>query len=560
MSNENLESGANHAVLSSALAAVLFVASSAAQARIINAASPSSADVTKAIASAVDGDTVIVPAGTAAWTSGVTITKSITIQGQTTVNSDDGTANDLTVLVDNLTYNGGGHAFFSINVPATKPFRLTGITFTNGSRPETLYNGAIAVGGQTDKVRIDHLHFTGPIKHNNYIAVYSTVYGVADHLVLDNMGSQLGQNRVFNGTGYGDLEFAQPADYGSNKFFFFEDCYINNAYEGGSASGGVDALRGARFVVRHCHLYNVVTLCHGTENDRSRGGRAQEIYGNDFHWSYRITLDGIRSGTIIFHDNTFAGVLPDGVSLQTYRLMLDYGSGPWFGASGDSPWDVNVTEPDGTHIDGHPPYLFQSGTVTSATADPNAGFMTLTDTSKNWATNQWAYYTTHKVGDRFIGLILSNTNNTLTMRCLGGSFHAGDQYQIHKVLIALDQPGRGQGDLISGDPPTPVAWPHQRLEPCYSWNNIHAPGGEHINFNPAQSTADTVRQGRDYFNDTPMPGYTPYTYPHPLTRSQPPPEPRASSPQTQKKKKKWGKAKKSRPTKWLNLSSSVFRW
>jgi hypothetical protein len=146
------------------------------------------------------------------------------------------------------------------------------------------------------------------------------------------------------------------------------------------------------------------------------------------------------------------------------------------------------------------------------------------------------------------------------MRCLGGSFHAGDQYQIHKVLIALDQPGRGQGDLISGDPPTPVAWPHQRLEPCYSWNNIHAPGGEHINFNPAQSTADTVRQGRDYFNDTPMPGYTPYTYPHPLTRSQPPPEPRASSPQTQKKKKKWGKTKKSRPTKWLNLSSSVFRW
>jgi hypothetical protein len=30
-------------------------------------------------------------------------------------------------------------------------------------------------------------------------------------------------------------------------------------------------------------------------------------------------------------------------------------------------------------------------------------------------------------------------------------------------------------------------------------------------------------QGLDYFNDTPLPGYTPYTYPHPLTKGLPPP-------------------------------------
>jgi len=52
----------NYAVLSAVLAALLFAASSAAQARMINAASPSLADVRRAVASAVDGDTVIVPA------------------------------------------------------------------------------------------------------------------------------------------------------------------------------------------------------------------------------------------------------------------------------------------------------------------------------------------------------------------------------------------------------------------------------------------------------------------------------------------------------------------
>ena len=74
-------------------------------------------------------------------------------------------------------------------------------------------------------------------------------------------------------------------------------------------------------------------------------------------------LDGIRSGTLIVHDNTYTGILPNGYSMQTYRLFNNYGA-LWLGASGATGWDVNVTEPDGTHVDGHPPYLFQSGTVT----------------------------------------------------------------------------------------------------------------------------------------------------------------------------------------------------
>ena len=158
--------------------------------------------------------------------------------------------------------------------------------------------------------------------------------------------------------------------------------------------------------MRHCHLFNVEILCHGTEADRGRGGRAQEIYNNDYHWSYLTTMDGIRSGSLIAHDNTFSGTTPRGYALQTYRTFWNY-HGFFGGASGDNPWDYNVTEPDGTHVDGHPPYLFESGTVSSGTST------TLTDTSKNWTTNQWVGYTARRLSDSVIGKVIANTSNTL---------------------------------------------------------------------------------------------------------------------------------------------------
>src|SRR5438552_4769315 len=89
--------------LSALLAALLFGASGAAQAKSITALSPSLFDVTKAIGSAVDGDTVIVPAGTAAWTTRLVITKAITLVGQTTTDSLAGTAKDQTTIQYNLT-------------------------------------------------------------------------------------------------------------------------------------------------------------------------------------------------------------------------------------------------------------------------------------------------------------------------------------------------------------------------------------------------------------------------------------------------------------------------
>jgi hypothetical protein len=48
------------------------------------------------------------------------------------------------------------------------------------------------------------------------------------------------------------------------------------------------------------------------------------------------------------------------------------------------------------------------------------------------------------------------------------TFNAGEAYQIKRVLSALDQNERGNGDLIittNGIPQNP-RWTHQALEPC----------------------------------------------------------------------------------------------
>jgi hypothetical protein len=79
----------------------------------------------------------------------------------------------------------------------------------------------------------------------------------------------------------------------------------------------------------------------------------------------------------------------------------------------------------------------------------------------------------------------------------------------------VDQPGAGTSrDLGGADIPAP-GWVGNMLDPAYVWNNS-------LSMNPKYGAAAgslSVREGRDFYVDTPRPGYTPYTYPHPLQSS-----------------------------------------
>jgi peptidoglycan hydrolase-like protein with peptidoglycan-binding domain len=67
--------------------------------------------------------------------------------------------------------------------------------------------------------------------------------------------------------------------------------------------------------------------------------------------------------------------------------------------------------------------------------------------------------------------------------------------------------------------------PNQMSTPSYEWNNVWNQGVAQFTVNnnlggTNPSTYDHVKNDRDYFNNTCKPGYTPYTYPHPLVQQQ----------------------------------------
>jgi hypothetical protein len=79
---------------------------------IFNAASTTQTDVSNAVALAHDGDTVIVPAGTADWTTYLYVTNAITI-GFAGVGQS--------IILDDIAYGNGGNPAYTQAVIALEP-------------------------------------------------------------------------------------------------------------------------------------------------------------------------------------------------------------------------------------------------------------------------------------------------------------------------------------------------------------------------------------------------------------------------------------------------------
>jgi hypothetical protein len=509
-------------------AALILALSGFGEAATINANSASQSAVAAAIASAADGDILTIPSGTATWTRTLVVRKAITLQGAGV---------GVTIIKDGVQSG----QLIAWSLAAGLSSRLTGIEFQDGGRSVTANapGGILHVdGSNTDgsSFRWDHCKWNTL----NGVPVFDTVIGVVDHNSFIVNGYKTAiyiYGSHWNGHGYGDGSWAAPTEFGSSQFLFIED---NTFTDTVNADFPVtDAHAGARFVVRHNSITNGFVANHGTESTgRVRGCRAMEVYNNTFSGTnLNRFVGGSRSGGALYHHNNISGYWGAAVfTLQNFRHFMTFP--PWAGADGVNVWDVN------------------SGPFFTGTATSNSSGTTVTVSGANWTLNQWFGHTIRRttnlgnVNTVTFGWILSNTANTITYTDNGGyplpsslTFAAGDSLEIRKVDHAIDQPGRAQGSLISGDNPTPtLGWNNQVTEPCYSWNNVNTDNNTHSNFEAHTG----VRANAHYFNDTPMPGYTPYVYPHPLTTGLPLPAQMTrkaagnSQPKPVKERQPWG--------------------
>ena len=245
----------------------------------VHAASASRVDVGTAVGAAHDGDTVVIPAGSATWTSTLTVTKNIQIIGA---------GESATIIAEDLTRRGNPpliRVSLSHDSPSQFPysFRLSGFKFTSANptgTPTTGDNGFIKVTGTShatdsvapyvrgcvSRVRLDHLTLQSL---NGIFIQLDSVLGVGDHITTIESGTTYDANTMVvwhtNWTPAVDPATGNPipsnysatkaygswADdpyWGTDKYWFFEDCNFTMP----DNTNVSDDQQGARVVYRHC--------------------------------------------------------------------------------------------------------------------------------------------------------------------------------------------------------------------------------------------------------------------------------------------------------------------
>jgi hypothetical protein len=475
------------------LLAALTLSLATAEAGTLAAANCSLGEVTNAVSAAQDGDIVDIPAGACTWTANLKISTGITLRGAgigKTVITDEGPAATSTLT-----------GLISLSTIAGKVYRITGMTFVGGSVDRGIA-AVILVSGTSKAWRVDHVNFDRV--RAQAIRTVRDTYGVVDHnqfLVRPGKFSFTLYHDAWGGAQYGDRSWSDASSLGTERAIFIEDNTFQSDTPGTNAIL-LDVLNGARYVFRHNQVTDGNLASHGTESSgRQRGLRQFEIYENVMHQTAAggARAAFIRSGTGVIWGNTLTGVYTSMATFINYRSSDSFLFGR---CDGTSVWDRNIAGVDGSGVHTGP-----LGTV-------------LIDNTASWMANEWHDgYTIHNKTTGRASLIKANTSTSITPGAsafatpAAMSFNTGEAYEIRQAYPCLDQVGWVRGTLLSGNPALPQGWPNQTLEPVYEWNNT-------LNgYKAKMESLDThIQANREFYNDTEKPGYTPFTYPHPLTQ------------------------------------------
>lgn len=272
------------------------------------ASSASRADVQTAVDAASDGDRVLIPNGSATWTSGITTTKQIRIEAQNYTPTDEGT--DVRNVTITHSYSGD---LFNMTSGDDYHVGIGGIEFDRGSSSESY---VVFQGSGTKIPLLYDCAFedtNGPEGASSAINSVSFISlgGLAWNCLWDGSdnpwsGSDVGINIAKTGIhitsprAWTTASTMGDADTNGDVNVYFEDCSWLNA-------GALDADNNGRFVIRYSDLDGTRYLTHGFTS--TWGGRHWEIYNSTFSvTSSPRNLAGAyfwcRAGTGIFTDNT----------------------------------------------------------------------------------------------------------------------------------------------------------------------------------------------------------------------------------------------------------------
>jgi len=200
-----------------ALLATSFCFAISSPAATWNAAGVDRTSVASAISSASSGDTVNIPAGSATWSSGISITKGITINGAGT--------NSTQILNSQALVNGTEQSLFQIAPTTDSPLTIKNIRFTQASGGVNCAINSFPGGAVLPtKVRITSCVF----ESFNFAIMARSMFGVVDHCEFIN-------NRVVSRVPgfYSSGNLRQiplpPWDWDSTYTWCYENCHMQVA-------------------------------------------------------------------------------------------------------------------------------------------------------------------------------------------------------------------------------------------------------------------------------------------------------------------------------------------
>jgi MYXO-CTERM domain-containing protein len=274
-----------------------------ARAATIDAASCALADVQAAVASASDGDTVAVPAGSCTWSSTleVGVGRAISIVGA---------GGDATVIA-----NGVGTLIIWSGT-AAKPFRLSGMRFDSLDDQTPI----VALVGPISAARIDHCLFSkgdtaiGTNALGDPYKGAGPVYGVVDHCAFYNMVRPYFAMDIRAGeSSSGETAWTEGIFPGTDRMMYFEDDqFIWNAeLTAPNAQGALYGQYGGKAAFRHDTFTGFCTYVDAHGDNPDQGTIYYEIYDNTFTEDDALCIQGDiawqRGGQWMIHDNTFVG-------------------------------------------------------------------------------------------------------------------------------------------------------------------------------------------------------------------------------------------------------------